>query len=412
MKTGGGSDSTVGLLIGGFTFLVAIACTAALAFRWTDPIEGVSSLAELRTNFITPMAKEAWELVKKNQFCQALGFSSVSYYAVYVVGFFYRTFVLPIFSSMSSSIVLHNTDPNFNTIIDYLSGLIVADSLGKFSSVQATTKKKDYTRKDWIQEWLGTSSRDVPKFEYRPDNDDIIHTFKYKGQKIFLSRSKSGDALMGSDSEKPFTPESLTLTVWGSSDQILRELLMEALVSVSEQKREDTINIYIQSSSSWLNGWELALTKRARQKDSVILDVDDMDVLLNDARKFLDSSAWYLDKGIPYRRGYMLYGLPGCGKTSFAQVLAGELKLDICMLALTHAGLTDNDLCELLRDAPRNSVIVLEDVDAVLWSATLQGLVPLVVAAGVARAETVQCPSAACSTPLTGWPPRRGRYSS
>ncbi|CAM9089949.1 unnamed protein product, partial [Ectocarpus fasciculatus] len=102
-----------------------------------------------------------------------------------------------------------------------------------------------------------------------------------------------------------------------------------------------------------------------RSKDSVILDVDDMEVLLSDARKFLDSRAWYTEKGIPYRRGYMLYGPPGCGKTSFAQVLAGELNLDICMLALTHVGLTDNDLCELLRDAPRNSVIVLEDIDAV-----------------------------------------------
>lgn len=36
--------------------------------------------------------------------------------------------------------------------------------------------------------------------------------------------------------------------------------------------------------------------------------------------------------------GYMLYGPPGCGKTSFAQVLAGELQLDICILNLTHAG--------------------------------------------------------------------------
>ena len=46
-------------------------------------------------------------------------------------------------------------------------------------------------------------------------------------------------------------------------------------------------------------------------------------------------------------------------------MLAGELKLDICMLNLTDEGLNDNALAENLRDAPLNSLIVLEDIDAI-----------------------------------------------
>jgi chaperone BCS1 len=51
-------------------------------------------------------------------------------------------------------------------------------------------------------------------------------------------------------------------------------------------------------------------------------------------------------------------------------VLAGELQLDICILNLTHAGLTDDAIAEHLRDAPQNSVIVLEDVDAIFVERT------------------------------------------
>ena len=53
------------------------------------------------------------------------------------------------------------------------------------------------------------------------------------------------------------------------------------------------------------------MTKKARSKESVILDMDDMEVLLDDARNFLNNGKWYSDMGIPYRRGYMLYCPPG-----------------------------------------------------------------------------------------------------
>ncbi|CEQ42304.1 SPOSA6832_04101, partial [Sporobolomyces salmonicolor] len=69
-------------------------------------------------------------------------------------------------------------------------------------------------------------------------------------------------------------------------------------------------------------------------------------------------------ESIPYRRGYLLYGPPGSGKSSFIQALAGSLDYNICVLNLSERGLTDDKLNHLLANAPERSIVLLEDIDA------------------------------------------------
>lgn len=81
-----------------------------------------------------------------------------------------------------------------------------------------------------------------------------------------------------------------------------------------------------------------------------------------DILTFKESKEWYNDRGIPYRRGYLLYGPPGTGKTSFIQSLASKVKMNVAILNLAAAA-DDDSLSSALTQLPKNCILVIEDVD-------------------------------------------------
>jgi chaperone BCS1 len=96
----------------------------------------------------------------------------------------------------------------------------------------------------------------------------------------------------------------------------------------------------------------------------VILKRSDATDALLDARAFLRLERWYAERGIPYRRGYLLHGPPGGGKTSLVRAIAGELRLPVYQASLGGRGLDDEAFHRLLRACARRAVVLLEDVDA------------------------------------------------
>ncbi|XP_073503502.1 mitochondrial chaperone BCS1 isoform X2 [Phyllobates terribilis] len=111
--------------------------------------------------------------------------------------------------------------------------------------------------------------------------------------------------------------------------------------------------------------------RRRRPLTSVVLEEGISDKIVQDVKGFIDNPKWYSDRGIPYRRGYLLYGPPGCGKSSFITALAGELEYSICLMSLSDNSLSDDRLNHLLSVAPQQSIILLEDVDAAFVSRDL-----------------------------------------
>ena len=61
--------------------------------------------------------------------------------------------------------------------------------------------------------------------------------------------------------------------------------------------------------------WNNVKVKFRRPLNSLILEEGFIESLIGDANEFLGLEDWYVEAGIPHRRGYLLYGPPGTGKS-------------------------------------------------------------------------------------------------
>ncbi|KAJ5577680.1 uncharacterized protein N7459_006644 [Penicillium hispanicum] len=191
------------------------------------------------------------------------------------------------------------------------------------------------------------------------------HVLRYKNAFIFVNRmreSKSRDIQTG----KPW--ETITLTTLYSHRHIFEDLFTEAH-AYAAKSHEGKTTIY----NSWGTEWRpFGNPRRKRPLESVVLDEGVKERVVEDVEDFISSASWYHDRGIPYRRGYLLYGPPGTGKSSFIQALAGELDYDIAILNLSERGLTDDRLNHLLTIVPNRTLVLLEDVDAAFSNRRVQ----------------------------------------
>ncbi|EEC84666.1 hypothetical protein OsI_31566 [Oryza sativa Indica Group] len=99
--------------------------------------------------------------------------------------------------------------------------------------------------------------------------------------------------------------------------------------------------------------------------DTLALDPELKARLLADLTAFADGSEFYRRTGRPWKRGYLLHGPPGSGKSSLIAAMANHLRYDVFDLELTRVA-TNADLRALLIQTTNRSLIVIEDIDCSL----------------------------------------------
>jgi chaperone BCS1 len=152
--------------------------------------------------------------------------------------------------------------------------------------------------------------------------------------------------------------ECFNITIF-SRDRKLAQQLLEEARDVAIPKSELRLTVHRAGQGYWME----QMKRLPRPIDSVILANGLMDDLLQDAQDFLSRREWYVQRGIPYRRGYLLHGPPGTGKSSAVVALASALQMDIAVLSLGDSNLDDNSVSELFSSIPVNSIVLMEDID-------------------------------------------------
>ncbi|KAI7880579.1 P-loop containing nucleoside triphosphate hydrolase protein [Lichtheimia hyalospora FSU 10163] len=143
--------------------------------------------------------------------------------------------------------------------------------------------------------------------------------------------------------------------------KLLQDIIQE-WVDEYYDERDSELIVYKCMGEVWQRHWGELCSKQVRRFESVVLKETQKEELLNDLLVFRTQKEWYIETGIPYRRGYLLYGPPGTGKTSFIQSLASKMHMNVALISLTTP-MDDDTFTQMLITAPKNCFIVMEDID-------------------------------------------------
>lgn len=177
-----------------------------------------------------------------------------------------------------------------------------------------------------------------------------VHWFWHRGRLLTLRHD-----IDRKNSRGAFLRQTITLNTVGRRQDFMRSIIEEA-----ERLRIDKAGIVVKVyTSGW---WQPVGRKEPRPPESVILKDGQVERVIADAKRFFRSAAWYAERGIPFKRGYLFSGQPGTGKTSLVLAMATAMKRPLYVMNL--GGLDDDDsLFNAFLGVPAGALLLIEDVD-------------------------------------------------
>ncbi|TAQ83060.1 hypothetical protein B7494_g8616 [Chlorociboria aeruginascens] len=270
----------------------------------------------------------------------------------------------------TASISIASTDRLNREVVNWLGAQILTRQETRILTARSETIQNDA----WAYRRVETERNDyhhekrVP-IQYLPTFGTLW--FIYERHLLMVRRIPTSmhmaDA-MGVPTEYVAAPrgdEPLVIICLGRSVAPIKKFL-EDCREFADKQRESFITVRASKSLYGQDSWDTTILRAIRPLETVHFDETMKQELITDIRNYLDPNTrrFYTARGIPYRRGYLLFGAPGCGKTSLALALAGYFNLELYLLHVPTIG-EDNGLENLFTALPPKCIVLLEDIDAV-----------------------------------------------
>lgn len=222
---------------------------------------------------------------------------------------------------------------------------------------------------DWLKRWLAQHpyakrSRKI-KLAWSPREKKYVmvpgygtHFLWHDGAPLLIVydqvKDNNNQATWGWDRDPN---EFFTVKMFSKDHQRLDKFLQ----GLQAFRKQEAFKLWV---AQWRGNWAFpTVPARERPMATVYMDEGVRRRVIDDIQKFIDGEEWYVNRCIPYRRGYLFYGPPGTGKTTFATALASHFKRWIYCMNLNSVG-SDESLAAAFATIPPNSIVLIEDVDA------------------------------------------------